>query len=92
MGVAGLLWRFLLAVQFYLILLYFLAQLDQLDGSLPIRLSPTPTKCGVHPFPGVQPVKGRGGCPSGDAEQRSERVEGIEAPVESKREFVEVGL
>ncbi len=31
---------------------------------LPIRLLPTPTKCGMHPFPGVQPVKGRRGCAS----------------------------
>jgi hypothetical protein len=36
---------------------------------LPIRLLPTPTKCGVHPFPGVQPVKGRRGCPARDSEQ-----------------------
>ena len=59
---------------------------------LPIRLSPTPTKCRVDPFPGGQPVKGRRDCPAGDSEQRAERVEGIEASIESKREFVEVGL
>ena len=59
---------------------------------LPIRLSPTPTKCGVRPFPGVKPVKGRRGCSAGDSEQRAERVEGIEAPIESKGEFVEVRL
>ena len=29
-------------------------------------------------------------CPH--SEQRAERVEGIEAPIQSKREFVEVGL
>ena len=40
-----------------------------LNRSLPIRLLPTPTKCGVHPFPGVQPVKGRRGCPARDSEQ-----------------------
>jgi hypothetical protein len=28
------------------------------ESTLPIRLLPTPTKCGMHPFPGVQPVKG----------------------------------
>ncbi|MEF2559433.1 hypothetical protein VQ044_25410, partial [Aurantimonas sp. C2-5-R2] len=30
--------------------------------TLPIRLLPTPTKCGVRPFPGVKPVKGRRSC------------------------------
>ena len=43
---------------------------------LPIRLSPTPTKCGVHPFTGIQPVKGRCGCPTRDTHQQAERVEG----------------
>jgi len=59
---------------------------------LPIRLLPTPTKCGVRPFPGVKPVKGRRDRPTRDSEQRAECVEGIEASVESKRELVEVGL
>src|SRR5271166_5746000 len=61
-------------------------------GPLPIRLLPTPTKCGVRPFPGVKPVKGRRDRPTRDSEQRAECVEGIEASVESKRELVEVGL
>jgi len=60
--------------------------------TLPIRLSPTATKCGVDPFAGVQPVKSRGVGPAGDSEQRAERVEGIEAPIESERELVEIGL
>lgn len=62
------------------------------DIPLPIRLLPTPTKCGVRPFPGVKPVKGRRDRPTRDSEQRAECVEGIEASVESKRELVEVGL
>ena len=54
--------------------------------SMPIRLLPTPTKCGVHPFPGVKPVKSRCGCPARDSEQRAERIEWVELPIESKRE------
>jgi hypothetical protein len=59
---------------------------------LPIRLLPTPTKCGMRPFPGVKPVEGWRDCASRDSEQRAERVERIEAPIESKSELVEVGL
>jgi len=59
---------------------------------LPIRLLPTPTKCGVRPFPRVKPVEGWRDRASRYAEQRAERVEGIEAPIESKGELVEVGL
>lgn len=62
------------------------------DQPLPIRLSPTPTKCRVYPFPGIKLVKGRRDCTAGDSEQRAERVEGVETPIESKREFVEIGL
>ena len=36
---------------------------------LPIRFSPTPTKCGVGPFSGVEPVEGRRSRPTGDSEQ-----------------------
>lgn len=39
-----------------------LASIRLMLRHLPIRLLPTPTKCGMHPFPGVQPVKGRRGC------------------------------
>jgi transposase len=62
------------------------------DHSLPIRLLPTPTKCGVRPFPGVKSVEGWRDRASRDSEQRAERVERIEAPIESKGELVEVGL
>jgi hypothetical protein len=42
---------------------------DWRDGwILPIRLLPTPTKCGMHPFPGVQPVEGRRGCAARNSE------------------------
>ena len=61
-------------------------------ATLPIRLLPTPTKCGVRPFPGVKPVEGWRDRASRYSEQRAERVEGIEAPIESKGELVEVGL
>jgi len=61
-------------------------------STMPIRLSPTPTKCGVYPFPGIQPVKGRRGYPARDTHQRAERVERVEAPIEPEREFVEIGL
>ena len=59
---------------------------------MPIRLSPAPTKCGVYPFSGIKPVKSRSGCPARDTHQRVERVEGVEAPIEPEREFVEIGL
>ena len=64
----------------------------RINHSLPIRLLPTPTKCGMRPFPGVKPVEGWRDCASRDSEQRAERVERIEAPIESKSELVEVGL
>ena len=44
------------------------------------------------PFPGIKSVKGRRGCPARDSEQRTERVERIEASIEAKRELVEIGL
>ena len=40
-----------------------------IDETLPIRLSPTPTICSVHPFSGVKLGAGRSGDISGDAEQ-----------------------
>ncbi|MEC5414625.1 hypothetical protein, partial [Aurantimonas sp. C2-4-R8] len=46
------------------------ARIQSLPSTLPIRLLPTPTKCGVRPFPGVKPVKGRRSCLAGDSEQR----------------------
>ena len=59
---------------------------------MPIRFSPTPTKCGVRPLPGVKPVEGWRDRASRYSKQRTERVDGIEAPIESKGELVEVGL
>jgi hypothetical protein len=44
------------------------------------------------PFPGVKFIVGwSGGC-AGDAKQRAKSVERIEASVEAKSEFVQVGL
>jgi hypothetical protein len=41
-----------------------------LEGhSLPIRLLPTPTKCRVGPFSGVELIEGRSRGPAGDSEQ-----------------------
>ena len=65
---------------------------DIIDCFLPIRLLPTPTKCRVGPFSGVELFEGWRGGPARDSEQRAERVERVEAPIESKRELVEVGL
>ena len=42
---------------------------SRVERSLPIRFSPTPTKCGVGPFSGVEPVEGRRSRPTGDSEQ-----------------------
>ena len=60
--------------------------------SLPIRLTHTPATCRMQPVAGIQ--LGIGWCLyiTSDAEQRAEGVERIEAPIEAKRKFVEVGL
>ena len=44
------------------------------------------------PVAGIKLGVGRCLCVASDAEQRTEGVERVEAPVEPKREFVEVGL
>src|SRR5208282_904675 len=61
-------------------------------ASLPIRLRHTPATCWVRPVAGIKLGIGRRLYITGDAEQRAESVERVEAPVEAKREFVEVGL
>jgi|SRR5271165_103367 len=58
----------------------------------PILLTHTPTRCRVIPVAGIKLGIGRRRCVASDAEQRTEGVERVEAPVEPKREFVEVGL
>ena len=62
------------------------------ERSTPIRLTHTPTRCRVLPVAGIKLGIGRRLCVASDAEQRTEGVERVEAPVEPKREFVEVGL
>ena len=62
------------------------------DRSTPIRLTHTTTRCRVLPVAGIKLGIGRRLCIASDAEQRSEGVERVEAPVKPKREFVEVGL
>lgn len=46
----------------------------------------------VLPLAAVQPVIGRAFAVGPDAEQRAERIEGVEAPVKAERELVEVRL
>jgi len=58
----------------------------------PILLTHTPTRCRVIPVAGIKLGIGRRRCVASDAEQRTEGVERVEASVEPKREFVEVGL
>ncbi len=65
---------------------------DILVPFTPILLKHTPTRCRVIPVAGIKLGIGRRLCVASDAEQRTEGVERLEAPVEPKREFVEVGL
>src|SRR5271165_7403042 len=64
----------------------------KLNGSLPIRLTHTPTTCRVRPVAGIKLSIGRCFYFASDAEQRAEGVERVEAPIEAKRKFVEVSL
>src|SRR5271166_2976488 len=66
--------------------------LRRFDHSTPIRLTHSPSRCSVIPVAGIKLGIGRRLCVASDAEQRTEGVERVEAPVEPKREFVEVGL
>jgi len=61
-------------------------------GSLPIRLTQTPTTCRVLPLSRVKFAEGR--CPdvARDTKERAEGVERVEPPVEAECELVEVGL
>lgn len=77
------------------------AIVDKEDGSMawtdeektvPIRLSQTPTTCGVEPCSRIKLGIGWRLGAARDAEQRAEGVERIKAPVEPEREFIEVGL
>lgn len=63
-----------------------------IDGTLPIRLTQTPTRCRVDPSSGIKLGIGRRLNAAGDAEQRAEGVERVETPVEAERELIEVGL
>ena len=59
---------------------------------LPIRLTHTRATGRVLPVAGIKLGIGRRLYLAGDAEQRAEGIERVEAPVEAKRIFVEVGL
>src|SRR5271167_3302549 len=65
---------------------------SNIHRTTPIRLTQTPARCRVIPVAGIKLGIGRRPCVASDAEQRTEGVERVEAPVEPKREFVEVGL
>ena len=62
------------------------------DPSVLIRLTQTPARCRVRPRAGIKAGIGRRLNPARDAEQRAERVERVETPVEAERELIEVGL
>ena len=65
---------------------------DVVEGTVPIRLSPTPTTSRVLPVARVKlGVSGSGDIAS-DSEQGPEGVERVESPVEAEGELVEVGL
>src|SRR5271157_5618438 len=66
--------------------------LIRVESSTPILLTHSPSRCSVIPVAGIKLGIGRRLCVASDAEQRTEGVERVEAPVEPKREFVEVGL
>ena len=63
-----------------------------LELTVPIRLTQTPPRCRVRPRAGIKVGIGRRLNPARDAEQRAERVERVEPPVEAERELIEVGL
>src|SRR5271166_2734892 len=65
---------------------------NSFQRTTPIRLTHSPSRCSVIPVAGIKLGIGRRLCVASDAEQRTEGVERVEAPVEPKREFVEVGL
>ena len=65
---------------------------DSEQPSVPIRLTQTPARCRVRPRAGIKVGIGRRLNPARNAEQRAERVERVESPVEAERELIEVGL
>ena len=69
-----------------------LPEAEPLPHLLHIRLTHTPTTFRVRPVAGIKLGIGRRFYIASDAEQRAEGVERVEAAVEAKREFVEVGL
>jgi hypothetical protein len=62
------------------------------ESSVPIRLTQTPPRCGMRPRAGIEVGIGRRLNTARDAEQRAERVERVETPVEAECELIEVGL
>ena len=62
------------------------------NQNVPIRLTQTPARCRVRPRARIKVGIGRRLNAARDAEQRAERVERVETPVEAERELIEVGL
>ena len=60
--------------------------------TVPIRLTQTPARCRVRPRAGIKVGIGRRLNTARDAEERAERVERVETPVEAERKLIEVGL
>ena len=60
---------------------------DLMLPTTPILLTHTPARCRVISVAGIKLGIGRRLCVASDAEQRTEGVERVEAPVEPKREF-----
>src|SRR5208283_2223301 len=65
---------------------------NHVESSVPIRLTQTPARCRVRPYAGIKVGIGRRLNTACDAEQRAERVEWVETPVEAEGELIEVGL
>src|SRR5271165_2696559 len=68
------------------------SELPSKDRSVPILLTQTPARCRMGPRAGIKVGIGRRLNAARDAEQRAERVERVETPVEAERELIEVGL
>src|SRR5208337_91068 len=65
---------------------------NNIFSCVPIRLTQTPARCRVRPRARIKVGIGRRLNAARDAEQRAERVERVETPVEAERELIEVGL
>ena len=65
---------------------------DAVVRFVPIRLTHSPTTCGVLPFPWIEFIESRCADIASNAEKGAEGVEWVEAPVKAERELIEIGL